>query len=247
MFVGSVLCPAKRSTIKNAFAVRPAPVDDQIERRIADNSAVPIGFAVDNRPWKPRRQAAAGDDMIRRQVVDIAVEDLELPARHIDGANQQAHRARLERREVDILRNQLPHRRRIVIADPVRWHRHRSKKDDIHRGLKKFGTPNIRISIDVATRAASCIELEIDLTERSAQKDSRACVAWRGLAATIAPFKAPIETPAMMSGKICLFLQCLHDTAFECAERAAPLQDQNGLRRNAIERKSCIAQSILLW
>lgn len=43
---------------------------------------------------------------VRRQIVDVAVESIELRGDYVDGAHQQADRAVLERREVDISGNQ---------------------------------------------------------------------------------------------------------------------------------------------
>ena len=43
---------------------------------------------------------------VRRQIVDVAVESIELRGDYVDGAHKQADRAVLERREVDISGNQ---------------------------------------------------------------------------------------------------------------------------------------------
>ena len=76
----------------------PAAVDDDVERGIADDTAVPVSLAVDHCARETRWQAAAGPNVVRREVIDITVEHLQFRRDDIDSGDEQADVTPLEHR-----------------------------------------------------------------------------------------------------------------------------------------------------
>src|SRR5208283_2564251 len=88
---------------------------------IADDAGVPIMFPLNGGPGKGRRQTAAGQDMVDRDVISAAIENFKLRCLDIDGAHQQAHWTFSEAAEINILLQQSSGRREVVQARPVPW------------------------------------------------------------------------------------------------------------------------------
>ncbi len=61
----------------------PADFDDLIERRVADQSAVPIVLSLYRGPRETRRQASARQDVFGRDFVDVTIEDRKLRRLHV--------------------------------------------------------------------------------------------------------------------------------------------------------------------
>ena len=60
--------------------------------------------AIDRGPRECRRKAATCQNVIRREVVDVAVEDFELRRLYVHGAYDQTDRARSQPAEVHVFR-----------------------------------------------------------------------------------------------------------------------------------------------
>jgi len=78
------------------------PVENGAERRIVEQASVPVGFAVDHRHGKRRRQAAARDDVVQGQSLFMAVEIRDLSGLHIGRAHQQSRRGFRIRKSLEI-------------------------------------------------------------------------------------------------------------------------------------------------
>src|SRR5262249_8868261 len=112
------------------------------ERRVGNDPAIPIIFAIDLGGWKAGRQRAAGDDMRRGNPVGGRVERDEVPGPHVDRADAQARSADLDAIEIDEALERGPQRRYLVVADRVRtadspWHRRRKSGCEEIRGAEQ--------------------------------------------------------------------------------------------------------------
>ncbi len=66
----------------------------------------------------------------------------------------------------------------------------------------------------------------------------------RGLPAITAALKAPMDTPATISGRISASSSALDNATLEGTHSAASLQDQHGLGGNIFQSKFQVAQKI---
>src|SRR5262245_5954313 len=76
-------------------------------------------FAVNRCPRESRWKTAAGQNVIRREVIDIAVKDLQLRCLHVHGVHDQSDRACSQSAKIRVFGEQLANRRRIVEAGPI--------------------------------------------------------------------------------------------------------------------------------
>ena len=97
------LAASEQINDEHALADFAAAFDHQFQGRIADDAGVPIMFAPDGGPGECRGQAAAGEDVVHRDVISVAVENLKLRCLDIDGAHQQADWTFSEAAEIHIL------------------------------------------------------------------------------------------------------------------------------------------------
>ncbi len=91
---------------------------DVAQRRVGDEAAVPVGFAVDHHRRKAGRQGAGRHDVFRTDdaVLFERVEIDEITVADIDGAETEAHRAAIDAVEIDMVEQGLAQRRGVVEA-----------------------------------------------------------------------------------------------------------------------------------
>src|SRR5262245_51525054 len=113
------LSARKKIDDEHALSSCPTSLDHVLQWRVAHNSAIPIMSAVNRCPRESRWKTATGQNMIRREVIYVAVKDLELRCLNVHGANDQSNRARSQSAEIRVFSEQLADRRRIVETRPI--------------------------------------------------------------------------------------------------------------------------------
>ena len=90
-----------------------------MQRRVGNESAVPIVFAVDFGGGKAGRQRAAGDDVLRAHAMGGGVETGEVSGPHVHRADAEPHEPGIEEIEVHQPLERGLERSGVVVADPI--------------------------------------------------------------------------------------------------------------------------------
>src|SRR5690625_2467007 len=91
------------------------------QRRIADNATIPEMAAIDGGPGKDGWQAAASQNMVDTEFVDMAIEIYLLASVNLYCRNDQTNRAVGQGGKVNVFREQITQRAKLVKAGPLRW------------------------------------------------------------------------------------------------------------------------------
>ena len=105
-----------------------------LQRRVGDEAAIPVVFAIDLHCRKAGRQSAAGHDMLGPNGHLSVVEVREIAGAHIYGTDAKADFAGVDAIELDQLFERILQRARIVIA------RRRNAEQPVHRWPRREET-----------------------------------------------------------------------------------------------------------
>jgi hypothetical protein len=145
----------KQIDLKNQAAAARDGLDHVLERRVGDETTVPIAFAVDFHCREAGWESAARHDMLGPNAYLSVVEVSEIPGAHIDCRDAKAGLARVDAVKIDsLLRRITGDDRSIDRADrnaryPI-WHLLRRREHFVHAGL-------------VAAESASALQDESNL------------------------------------------------------------------------------------
>ena len=87
------------------------------ERRVGDETPVPVVVVVDPHRRETRRKRAAGHDVAHIDALFRGIEIDEIAATHVDGADRKPQRTAIDAIEVDELFQRTLQRKRVVVAD----------------------------------------------------------------------------------------------------------------------------------
>jgi hypothetical protein len=94
-------------------------VEDHLGRRVGEDAAVPIKFAVDAHCRKGRRQGAGGEDVLDANGHVAAIEIAHAASADMGGTDGQARLAMVDELEIDEVEQRLRKRRSRIIAGAV--------------------------------------------------------------------------------------------------------------------------------
>ena len=114
-------------------------IENALGRRIGENAAVPIEFAVDAHGREGRRQSARGHDVVRRQLHLLGIEIMHHARAHMRCPHSKPWSALIDEGEIDELIERLAQRLGRVVAGMVGPEIHMSAEESAGVRLKESG------------------------------------------------------------------------------------------------------------